>query len=40
MNSRRMNFNSGLQTLRSMFPLLDEEIIIAVLEQTGILTKY
>jgi hypothetical protein len=34
-NRSRLAFQEGIRTLQIMFPLLDEEIILAVLAQTG-----
>jgi len=31
----KVSYNDGVKTLKVMFPLLDEEIIYAILEQTG-----
>lgn len=34
-NNIKVTYLDGIETLRTMFPLLDEDIIYAILEQTG-----
>jgi len=34
-NNIKVTYLDGIKTLRIMFPLLDEDIIYAILEQTG-----